>query len=68
LSSFLVPHILSLLKSAEGIIDAYSSGRIASLIGVEGGHAMGNNLGLLRIMYDVGVRYMSLTHLCDTSW
>lgn len=51
-----------------GLINAHRDGKIASLIGVEGGHSLGNSLGVLRTFYGLGARYLTLTHACDTSW
>lgn len=51
-----------------GLVNAHREGKIASLIGVEGGHALGNSLGVLRTFYGLGARYLTLTHACDTSW
>ena len=47
---------------------AFHDGRIGSLLGVEGGHAIENSLGALRTYFDLGVRYMTLTHNVTTDW
>src|ERR1700677_974352 len=54
--------------SAADIRRIHKSRKIASLIGIEGGHQINNSLAVLRQMYDAGARYMTLTHSSNTPW
>lgn len=62
------PDDLEYATSAQDILDIFSRGRIASLIAVEGGHSLDNRLAVLRLMYELGARYVTLTHMCNTPW
>jgi membrane dipeptidase len=55
-------------RTADDIVRAHEAGRIASLIGVEGGHAIEGSLAALRMFHDLGVRYMTLTHSATHDW
>jgi len=56
------PDRLALATTADEIERAMKGGRVASLLGMEGGHAIESSLGALRAYFDLGVRYMTLTH------
>jgi membrane dipeptidase len=62
------PEALEWAVSVADIERAKQRGRIASLLGMEGGHAIENSLGALRAYYDLGVRYMTLTHNVTLDW
>lgn len=57
-----------LALTADDVMRAFQRGKIASLIGMEGGHAIENSLGALRAYYDLGARYMTLTHNVTLDW
>ena len=59
---------LELALSVGDVERAMKQGRIASLLGAEGGHAIENSLGALRAYYALGVRYMTLTHNVTLDW
>jgi len=62
------PDVFQLATTAQDIRSAKKAGRIGSMLGIEGGHAIENSLGALRAYYDLGVRYMTLTHNTNTDW
>jgi membrane dipeptidase len=62
------PADLALATSADEVVAARATGRIASLLGAEGGHSINCSLGTLRMLYELGVRYLTLTHALNTPW
>jgi len=58
----------NLVSSSADIMKVFKQGKMASMIGIEGGHSIGNSMGSLRMMYELGVRYLTLTHTCNTLW
>jgi membrane dipeptidase len=62
------PDKLSLALTADDIERAQKQGKIASLIGMEGGHSINSSLATLRMMHRLGARYMTLTHSLNVPW
>ena len=62
------PGELALCLDSACVEAAWKKGRIASLMGMEGGHSIGGSLAVLRQMYALGARYMTLTHFKNNSW
>jgi membrane dipeptidase len=62
------PDRFALALTANDIRRSFKQGKIGSLLGLEGGHAIENSLGALRAYYDLGVRYMTLTHNVTLDW
>ena len=62
------PDDLAMAYSAKDIVEAHQQKKIGSLIGIEGGHAIEDSLATLRMMYDLGARYMTLTHGKGLRW
>ncbi len=62
------PRDLELARTADDVVRIHKAGRIASMIGVEGGRQIGGSLAALRQYYNLGARYMTLTHNQTTEW
>jgi membrane dipeptidase len=62
------PEALELALTAADVERIFAAGRVASLLGAEGGHAIADSLGVLRMLYALGVRYMTLTHNNNVGW
>ena len=62
------PERLVLATRSSDIAKARKAGKVASFIGLEGGHVIENSLGALRVYYDLGARYMTLTHNVTLDW
>jgi membrane dipeptidase len=62
------PGALQLAFTAADVLRIMDSGRVASLLGAEGGHSIAGSLGVLRALYSLGVRYLTLTHNLSLPW
>ena len=62
------PEALGIALTADDVEQVFASGRVASLLGAEGGHAIAGSVGVLRTLYALGVRYLTLTHNANVGW
>ena len=62
------PEAFELAYTADDVVRIHRGGRVASLMGIEGGYSINDSLGLLRVFHGLGVRYMTLTHSTTTTW
>jgi len=62
------PNDLALAGTGDDVVRVHKSGRVASMMGIEGGHQIGGSMAALRQFYRLGARYMTLTHFNTTEW
>jgi membrane dipeptidase len=62
------PNDLAFARTADDVRRAHAQGKIAVLMGLEGGHMLGNDIRMVRIYSDLGVRYMTLSHFYNDEW
>ncbi|CAH0027120.1 unnamed protein product [Clonostachys rhizophaga] len=62
------PDVFQYCTTPSCVRQAFAKGRIASMLGIEGGHQLGGSIAAIRQAYDLGVRYITTTHNCDNAW
>ena len=62
------PRSMAMAYTAADVQRNFTAGKVSCLIGIEGGHAIENSLGALRMFYDLGTRYITLTHWRSLDW